>query len=189
MKKKTRFRELLESVAKEGPIGFRASKLLEAADREAITLEGAATREDLLDEFDLDPSDITPIVITRARLLDRTWWEGFRNGPSSRPNKKPSQGPPKPRQREERSAKPLPLDDTPTVPRTKLLGFSAMSVLRWMGKEDWTLEEAQTAVEALGCDLSPVTIKIQLKAGRSGKGEPAKLSLAQENKLYNSLKK
>lgn len=59
--------------------------------------------------------------------------------------------------------------------RAKLLGYSITSVIRWMGAEGWEFDDV-VAVLTYGDDmvnLSDVTIRLQLKAGRDGSRGPA----------------
>lgn len=78
-------------------------------------------------------------------------------------------------------------------PRRKydVLGFPVTSVLRWMGKEGWTIDQAAAVLTKLGCNCSPATVKIQVRAGAKGdtseKGPPADLSPEQAQVLRGYL--
>ena len=65
-----------------------------------------------------------------------------------------------------------------------VFGHPVTAVIRWMGKENWTTDEARKALDGLGVSTAEATIKTQLGAGRSGKrGEPANLSREQVDAL------
>lgn len=79
----------------------------------------------------------------------------------------------------------------PTVKgaRQSLFGFPVTHVLRWMGKDDWTMQEATVAMQRLGMDVAKATISAQLLAGRKGqRGEPANLTQDQIKQLYSTIK-
>jgi len=72
--------------------------------------------------------------------------------------------------------------------RKRIFGFPITSVVRWMGKEGWTLDEARIAIRTLNCDITDSTLRTQLTAGKNGKrGEPAKLSISETEELYSTL--
>lgn len=69
----------------------------------------------------------------------------------------------------------------------KLGNHSATSVVRWMGKKEWTFEEARAALNGVGIYLSDTTIRLQLLAGERGeRGKPARLG-KEEQALLASL--
>jgi hypothetical protein len=79
----------------------------------------------------------------------------------------------------------------PGMARCTVLGHSASSALRWMGSQGWTLEEATSAVAALGQggQVAPATISTGLSDGRSGKwGKPADVTAAQAKELKAAAK-
>lgn len=54
---------------------------------------------------------------------------------------------------------------------------NATAILRWMGKKGWNKGDAMKVMAALGFDVNPSTVGIQLSAGRTGaRGEPAGLT-------------
>ena len=72
--------------------------------------------------------------------------------------------------------------------RKKLFGYNATAILRWMGKDEWTMEDAKKACKALGLDVADGTITAQLAAGRKGtRGEPAPLTKKQISELYDAV--
>ncbi len=70
--------------------------------------------------------------------------------------------------------------------RYDLFGHPVTAVLRWMGSQDWTADEAYAVVTAFGIECSESTAKIQVRAGAkkdTSRGEPAKLTAAQVKEL------
>jgi SPP1 gp7 family putative phage head morphogenesis protein len=64
-----------------------------------------------------------------------------------------------------------------SAPAAGLWGHQPTAVLRWMGQDGWSAEDAQRAMQASGVEVSLPTIKTQLGAGRTGqRGDPAKLT-------------
>jgi len=62
-----------------------------------------------------------------------------------------------------------PVNRRATVGRFKVLGRSAASVIRWMGKAGWNFEDAGVALATLGAaKISDTTIRCQLIAGKKG---------------------
>lgn len=79
--------------------------------------------------------------------------------------------------------RPIP-DDSPTAPAPELFDKQPTEVLRWMGKEGFSFDDAKNVFENLGVKVSDATIRTQLGAGRTGqRGAPAMLTTEQENKL------
>lgn len=67
-------------------------------------------------------------------------------------------------------------DDAPKRTRFKgeMFGHAVTSVIRWMGKQGWTFEQAREALELHDCErVNDTTVKIQLAAGRKGDRGPA----------------
>lgn len=78
------------------------------------------------------------------------------------------------------TAKPI----SPQAPAEGLWGHQPTAVIRWMGKEGFSFQEAQAALQASGVDVAPGTIRAQLLAGRTGqRGAPAPLTLEQIEEL------
>lgn len=78
----------------------------------------------------------------------------------------------------------------PEVKRSKLFGLSITSILRWMGMDSWSYEEASLALSSLGFEMATTTIKIQLKDGKKATeryGKPAQLTDDQIAVLYDTL--
>lgn len=164
-----------------------AVKLAHAADQEGLWAKDAARFEDVLVEYNIDPSNITDAIIREAhglmmdglaRLqrmirkmnLER---EGIKDVIIDVDNAEAKiDGRKKPQRKSGQK-------------RVKLFGFSVTAVLRWMGANDWTFDDAAIAVETLTMTkVSDVTIRLQLKAGREGKrGAPANISKSQAKQL------
>lgn len=61
--------------------------------------------------------------------------------------------------------------------RTLFFGYPTTAVIRWMGKEGWSMEKAKRTLRRFKQDVAEATIRAQLTAGRQGtRGDPAKLS-------------
>lgn len=56
------------------------------------------------------------------------------------------------------------------APNPKLWNLTTSSVVRWMGKQGWSADEAKKALDQLGVPMSRNTIMGRLSEGRSGKG-------------------
>lgn len=65
--------------------------------------------------------------------------------------------------------------------------YPVTAVLRWMGKNGMTFEQARKACSHLGCeDVSDITLNLQLKAGAKGeRGEPAALTAEESAKVLS----
>lgn len=64
--------------------------------------------------------------------------------------------------------------------RSELVGHSVTSVLRWMGANGWTLEQAREALKRHNIEVAEVTLTSQFRGGQLGKrGEPAQLTKEQ----------
>lgn len=65
-----------------------------------------------------------------------------------------------------------------------------MAVLRRLGKEGVSTAHVRAIMEAKGVKVSPITISIQVNAGRTegyaDRGEPAQLTAAQLKELINA---
>lgn len=138
----------------------------------------------------VDPRRLRPSVIARARRLMSEYDQDLRNR-IREINRRAGYGERGEKLRvrwNETSSNP----NSPTEPtkqRTKLFNFPLTSVVRWMGSEHWTLSEARRVLERMGFDIADNTILTQLGAGKNGKrGEPADLSPAQANQLYEHLR-
>ncbi len=72
--------------------------------------------------------------------------------------------------------------------RPKIFNHPTTAVIRWMGTDCWDFDEAKTALTEMGADVSDITIRIQLRAGKTGdRGPPAKLTDEEINTLYECL--
>lgn len=126
---------------------------------------------------------ITPELIREAqrwddsetrRLLD---WVAERNARIIAKQNPPKPEAPKPAGRVE-SPKPE------SGKRQEIFGFPMTAVLRWMGREGWTIHQALHVLTALDVSCSVDTIRAQVRAGKTGqRGAPAELSIKQELEL------
>lgn len=64
----------------------------------------------------------------------------------------------------------------------KVFEFSPTAVVRWMGQEGWTFDQAKKALTGYGVEVNDVTIKTSLNRGKR-EGNPAALSAAQKKEL------
>jgi hypothetical protein len=72
--------------------------------------------------------------------------------------------------------------------RQVLFGHHVTAVLRWMGTDHWDFNEAKKALSKLRVYPADPTIRIQLRAGKTGeRGEPAPLKDEDINILYEAL--
>ena len=68
--------------------------------------------------------------------------------------------------------------------RVGVFGYAATAVIRWMGQNKWSAEDAAKVLKSLGVSVAEATIKIQLRAGLTGeRGDPAPISKSEEKKL------
>lgn len=65
------FAEWLKAVRKEH--GIEVSRLIRAADQHGMRAADAAQLTAVLATVDLDATDITPVIVTTASLLERRW--------------------------------------------------------------------------------------------------------------------
>lgn len=71
-----------------------------------------------------------------------------------------------------------------SVPRRLYEGFPMTPVIRWMGSQEWSEEDAAQVFEKLDLKVALSTIKINIKAGLLGKrGKPADLDKDQATYL------
>lgn len=70
-------------------------------------------------------------------------------------------------------------------PRTEnIFGFSPTGVVRWCGKNGFSLDQVNKIVGHFSVNLSPSTLKIQFKAGQKGeRGDPPVLTADQTKEL------
>lgn len=74
--------------------------------------------------------------------------------------------------------------------RPNIFGHPVTAVLRWMGQEGFDAAQAAKALRRYGVEASPVTIGIQLKAGKTGdRGSPANITDDQANEIYEKISK
>jgi SPP1 gp7 family putative phage head morphogenesis protein len=75
-------------------------------------------------------------------------------------------------------------DEKIQAPAAGLWGLQPTAVVRWMGKEGWSFEDAKKALAASDVSIADATLKIQLRAGKTGeRGDPATLTAEQIQQL------
>jgi hypothetical protein len=167
----------LDHFLKEGAKTHKiAAKIARLADREGMHPQDVIRFPDLLEDVGLEPDDVSEMTAHHAAGILRNHDEFLRqwvkewNGPEQ--TQTPSY--------ENRTSLPEP------PKRKKLWGFAVTAVIRWMGVEGFSTQEASRALKKLGYDIAETTIMIQLLAGKRGdmtRGEPANLSAQQANTL------
>lgn len=78
----------------------------------------------------------------------------------------------------------------PGKARISLFGHPVTAVLRWLGANDWKVDDVKKVLGELGLEVADSTIAIQLRAGKVGdqsRGEPAPITEAQANELLDLL--
>lgn len=175
-----------ETIQQERQTHREAAIVAKLADAHGYSCEYVAQNAELLDPFGLDPDDISPAITLHARRILAGYVRGVESWADARnariapvaptkavPYAPPSLGvvaPPKP------AGKPT------------LFGFPITAVIRWMGKDDWTFAPTRQVLATLGVVVADSTIHAQLRAGKLGqRGEPATLTEAQANQLYEAL--
>lgn len=147
-----------------------ATALAHLADEYACTITWIARQSDILAGVHIDPAAITDEVIAEAAhyfnaLNDRSVRQAM---------KKWNQGAGEEVQIETKSDGAKAPRKMGKVLRAKVLGYSATAILRWMGAHDWTFEDAGVVMATAGAArISDVTIRLQLKAGKTGQRGPA----------------
>lgn len=196
------------------PVEIRLAK---AADKHAMHEKDVQLFSDILKEFDIDYAEINPDVVRAARKINRNKVEAMEakldafneaqraklpapsgievieeladgtivpDRAASSPAKASEASKPA------KAAKPADIAPKPL----KALAFEkypATAVIRWMGQQGWSVEQAVNGIEGLKLSVSVDTIRIQLRAGAKGdgsRGEPAPLSPSEE-KVMKKFKK
>lgn len=157
------------------------AKILRLYSCRPVDFEYIATNEDMLDEVGLIPEDVTPVVLAHANRLLRESNEQIKNMTLDLGGTWNGIG------RRSLAEEYLEEEKKATSKRTKLFGYPITSILRWMGKEKWSFQEARNSMDALEVDVADATIRAQLRAGKLGeRGEPADLTEEQINSLYET---
>lgn len=142
-----------------------AQVVAELAEREGLTEQYVVTRcPELLLAVGLDPGRLPPDTVARAKRINQLAMRAL----VSRYN----------------GHEPSHARGEVDISRDEIFGFDIRSVVRWMGLDGWSLEEAYPVLDRFNCDLSDVTIEQYLRDGRRGVGrEPAPLSSGQQETL------
>lgn len=165
-------------------------------------------------EAGIEIEDLTPDIIRRAHELDRADWRKVAKWCENRnraieariaaKEQRPEFGAqlplgtvrrvfdaPQDKEWEDSAGNPTPatqlklsIEPESTGSRVKLFGFPATAVIRWMGKQKFTLAQATRALNDLKANVAKGTIQAQLRAGEKGeRGDPAALTAEQEKRL------
>lgn len=157
-----------------------------------MTPKGVSFFPDLLAKYALTREDCTDLVIRKAFTLQRQRTEALLKKYAKPAEPKIVQVdeedaeaiPPKPEKKGEPSKKKEPI----VVKKDNIFGFSVTAVLRWMGKQGYSSEEATKVLNHFRVDISPATVKIQVKAGSKGeRGAPATLSPKEADEIKGLL--
>ena len=187
----------------------KAERLMRLIDRSGCDFDFVIKNLDMFkDQFraaKLKRADITPELIAQARAMEHAETVHIKRfnrpkrafvapetiTPAKRtaPETKPQTDPIKDERWElingcltpkEKPAKPE------TKKRKKIFEYSVTSVLIWMGKHDWTFEDAKAVLEHLGIHTADITIRVNLNAGNGtgcDRGPAAKLTKAEAAEL------
>jgi len=192
---------------------WTASQLLKAADRYGMFVKDVVDSHRIMHQYGLRKKDITPEVLGIAAAMDRRHFEGVQSacgiinrmgclikhqtawGKSGLPTFSEyleSIQPPKVEAPKSEPSSAPTSDPSPASGRSvqKIYGFPVTAVIRWMGTEGWTREQAAKVLSAYEVEVSPATIAIQLKAGKikdTSRGEPASLTDDQANLIYEKI--
>lgn len=176
-----------------------AIRVVRAADKMGLRPADVLVAPTKLAAHGIDPATVTADVIAAATIIDRHESRELLGRAAELNSKLEARRNPKPvatnsdvpaartvvtaKQPSEAKA----ARETNAEPKTriKIMGFAVTAVLRWMGAKSWSFEDAATAITTLGAtDISDVTIRLQLKAGKDGKrGSAAEITSAQAKKL------
>lgn len=166
---------------REGDLGWRARRLACLVDRYAMPAEQVVENVKMLAEAGLEEERLTTEIIREANRLDRD----LRDRVRSRIER--IQALTAPPERIVRHTESITSHGKKSEgKRTKIFGYPATAIVRWMGKRGWNFKQAQKVLGKLGVDIAPNTIKIQLRAGSVGdksRGEPATLEKSQRIEL------
>lgn len=169
----------LDHFIKEGGKSHKlAARLARLADSEGMRPQDVIRFPDLLEKIGLEPDDVSELTAHHAsEMLSnhdefvRQWvkdWNGVED--------------PKP----EESKPVVEVQESTHTKRQKLWGYPVTAVIRWMGSEGFTWQEAANVLKKLGVDVADSTIQIQVRAGETGaRGPAANLTPDQANKLHD----
>lgn len=174
-----KFKQLIEEAK---AAGFkRSAKLAAKADKEGMSPADVARFPDLLDQIDLEPEDVSHGTIHKANEILKDYSEYIK---SINARHKVVTELTKHATTAER---PITEKQEPGKKRQKIYGYPATAFIRWMGKEGYNFLEAKKVLKKLAIDISDVTIKIQMKAGKDedeSRGPPAPLTKKQANEVF-----
>lgn len=163
-----------------------AAKLVRLADRFVMRPGDVVLHPNILAEAKLKQAKMTTRVVDIANSIERQWGLQLRMFLEEWPGNKVEVPPPAPA-----VVAPVVRGGVPKPgKRTALLGRHATAVIRWMGVEGWSFEEAKRTLRRLGVPVADATIRIQLRAGAkkdADRGPPAELTTEEGNALYDAM--
>lgn len=186
----------------KAPAMTLGEKIAAAADREGMSEAAVVSFPDFVLAYGLEGA--TDADILQAEGINRSRSRAITKGLAERNAAVLKKREVAPEEPEESEAAPKPkkkskaVSSDPTAPekapkakpaapvKSKVLweGFAPTAVIRWMGKEGWSLEHSMAAIAGVGIHLADATFKIQWKAGQKGeRGEPAAITPALAKKL------
>lgn len=102
---------------------------------------------------------------------------------------KPPKAPKEPKPKKHKKEKSV-STATREVHRIDVLGYAVTAVLRWMGKQGWTFQQARTVLNRFKAkDTADNTIRAQLRAGAKGERGPAAPLTKEERQKLTKAKK
>jgi hypothetical protein len=164
--------------------GFKKAVMIaRLADKEGMNPSDVVRFPDLLEKVGLDEEDIRRVDIDYANEIHnkhcayiRAWIKKHADGGAAPTIEGDNQVKLQPKQSKSK--------------RPKIFEYPVTAVLRWMGVEGYNFQEAKKVLKQLDIDLSDITIKIQLKAGKDkdeSRGEPAPITKQQANKIFQMI--
>ena len=162
-----------------------SEKIAAAADRHGIWAKDVARFDSMLTEFGLTAEDMTQKNIDGANAIARKDMQTTRRRVEAINRKNGFSEDVSPQAKATTTVRRI-----KTGKRASIFGHSVTAVLRWMGKEGWSFDDAAVAVETLAEKrFSDTTIRIQLRAGKAGeRGAPAPIDSKQRAKLIAASK-
>jgi len=137
----------------------------------------------------VDPRDVFEVLVAEypeERPLSSREWRSLLAGKlASKEERKAAKEEAKEEKKEAKKAEAVAKE---TGPKKRWLVFDkypVTSVLRWMGKNGFSFEQARKALSSVQCDeVNDTTLRIQLAAGAKGqRGEPAPLTTTEANAI------
>ena len=190
---------------------YVVANLVKAADKYQIMAKDVHLFPHIMSEFGLLIEELTGPIISRANAIDRQHMEGVSeavtiinrmdsllslqrkweaSGVSTFEEFMQRRNPTAAAPVSESPVAVMESPDESSRVRQSVFGHTVTSVLRWMGQEGWTKEQAATALEALDVEAAEGTIAINLKLGQTAdwkRGGPAELTDDQATEIYGKI--